>query len=73
MKLPRIPTRLYHRGKHIRDDGAVSALCFKTPRAINMRSSSWTLQDKAVTCPKCLRLIAERASPASAREMGEGV
>lgn len=52
--------RIYHRAKGARADGAVSALCFKVPRAINLRAAFWTLRDEAVTCPKCLEIINAR-------------
>lgn len=44
----------------IREDGAVSALCFKRPRKIDLTRSSWTIRDEAVTCSKCLALLAKR-------------
>lgn len=34
--------------------GDVSALCYKTPRAINMRYATWSLRWEPVTCTKCL-------------------
>ncbi len=49
--------RLYHRAAKIRSDGAVSALCFSKPRAINLSKSSWTNRDEAVTCPRCKAAI----------------
>jgi hypothetical protein len=49
--------KIYHRAKHIRSDGAVSALCFKTPRKINLKRALWTIRDEAVTCRKCLKLL----------------
>jgi hypothetical protein len=48
--------RTYHRATKIREDGSVSALCFKSPRAIDMRRATWTIRDEAVTCPKCLEV-----------------
>lgn len=54
--------RIYHRALGIREDGAVSALCFKSPRAINMKVSTWTIRDEAVTCPHCLEIINARGS-----------
>jgi hypothetical protein len=49
--------KIYHRAKSIREDGAVSALCFKQERPINLRIASWTNRDEAVTCPKCRALM----------------
>ena len=54
------PTRMYHRGKLIDKWGNVSALCFRSARAINMKRASWTMSDFAVTCPKCKALILAR-------------
>ena len=45
--------KVYHRAEKLRGDGAVSALCFSSPRAIDLRKASWTNRDEAVTCPKC--------------------
>lgn len=47
-----------HFAAKIRPDGAVSALCSKTPRAINLNVSSWTLRREAVTCRKCVASFA---------------
>lgn len=53
---------LLHRAKHFANDdtGRVSALCFKRPRAIDMKRASWTTCDAAVTCRRCRDLIARR-------------
>ncbi|HEV2674177.1 MAG TPA: hypothetical protein VGV37_06505 [Aliidongia sp.] len=57
---PKAPgPRIYHRAKGIREDGAVSALCFTSPRAINMKVATWTIRDEAVTCPRCLEIIGQ--------------
>lgn len=53
--------RKYHRAKSVRDDGAVSALCFSRARAIDLRKASWTIVDVQVTCKDCLRIMGERA------------
>jgi hypothetical protein len=53
------PRRKVCRAPHlISDDGAVSALCFAAPRAIDLRRATWTNRREAVTCPKCRRLLA---------------
>ncbi|RKY06325.1 MAG: hypothetical protein DRP56_07625 [Planctomycetota bacterium] len=49
--------RKYHFAAKIRNDGAVSALCFKVPRAINLKVALWTTDKSAVTCKKCLALL----------------
>jgi hypothetical protein len=51
--------KIIHRAGKIRPDGAVSARCFVRPRPINLRLSTWTIRDLAVTCPKCLEIINE--------------
>lgn len=54
--------RIYHRAALVSDKG-VSALCYKRPRAIDMRPESgqtWTTDDTAVTCPKCIVAIKAR-------------
>lgn len=56
--------RTYHRAAMISESG-VSALCFKKPRAIDMRPESretWTTDDAAVTCRKCRAIIDARAA-----------
>ena len=47
----------YHMAKAIRDDGAVSPLCAKTPRRLNLSRELWTLEKEAVTCKRCLVLL----------------
>ncbi len=56
--------RVVHRAKLINPDGGVSPLCAKTPRAIDLRRATWVLRDEAVTCPRCLSLIAARYADA---------
>jgi hypothetical protein len=50
----------YHRAKRIRDDGAVSALCFVKDRRIDLSRAGWVMDDKRVTCPDCLKIIEAR-------------
>lgn len=57
---PLPPTRMRHRADKIDPRGRVSALCFKQPRAIDMKRASWTTSNSGVTCPKCLERIAGR-------------
>lgn len=47
-----VKQRVYHYAAKTSEAG-VSALCFKVPRAIDMKRASWTLREEAVTCPKC--------------------
>ncbi len=56
--------RIVHRGAKINQRGGVSPLCAKTPRALDLSKATWVLRDEAVTCPKCLRLIAARYADA---------
>ena len=55
--------RIYHMARKINEVGGVSALCFKSPRAINLAISCWTIHPWAVTCPKCAKLLRERVLP----------
>ena len=64
------PTRMRHRGDKINDKGRVSALCFPTPRAIDMKRATWVMSDDAVTCPKCRALILARSMTANAEISG---
>lgn len=49
-----------HRAKLIREDGAVSPLCARTPRAISLKQATWTIRDEDVTCKGCLEIIRTR-------------
>lgn len=53
--------RTIHMASKIRADGAVSALCFSKPRAIDLNRASWTQIKDVVTCSRCLKLIKEQA------------
>lgn len=55
--LPR--AKRYHFAAKINSNGDVSAFCFTTPRAINLKVASWTNRAEAVTCPKCRGLLAK--------------
>jgi hypothetical protein len=46
--------RTAHKAVKFAPNGDASALCFDKPRAINMHSATWVLQDCAVTCKRCL-------------------
>ena len=50
---PLPPAKKYHMASKIRPDGAVSALCFDEPRAIDLRRASWTWVAENVTCAAC--------------------
>lgn len=50
----------YHMADKFGPGGAVSALCFKRPRAIRLSDATWTLQPEAVTCVKCKRILSRR-------------
>ena len=64
MECPELPpTRIRHMADKVNARGDVSALCFPTPRAINMKRETWVTDQKAVTCEKCLMLIRRRNTP----------
>jgi hypothetical protein len=48
--------RKVHRADKVAENGGVSALCFKRPRAIDLSRASWTIRPEAVTCPRCKKL-----------------
>jgi len=48
--------RKYHFANKFSERG-VSALCFPTPRAIDLKRATWTIRPDAVTCKKCLKLL----------------
>lgn len=50
--------RKYHMGDKINQRGGVSALCFLKPRSIDLTRACWTNRKEAVTCKKCLILLA---------------
>lgn len=54
-----VMTQPVHMAKKIRADGRVSPLCAKTPRAIDLKRASWTLQAGMVTCDRCKAVAAE--------------
>lgn len=62
--------KVYHKGAKINARGDVSALCFETPRAINLKRASWTYRESAVTCPKCQTILRAQRSPS---DVSEGV
>ena len=54
-----------HKAAQVNPSGQVSALCYKTPRAINLRRESWTLLDDAVTCKRCRAILKTHAGAAN--------
>ncbi len=52
--------KTYHYWAKMNDQGEVSALCFKTPHAIDLAKSTWTNRENAVTCPRCKKILVER-------------
>ena len=56
----KVREKLYHKANLVAKNGDVSPLCAKTPRAINLKISSWTLCDEYVTCPKCIKKLKEK-------------
>jgi hypothetical protein len=53
--------RLVHRAGLISEDGDVSARCYARPRQIRW-PATWTIVDRQVNCPRCLKLMAEEES-----------
>jgi hypothetical protein len=63
--------KIVHRGKLVRADGAVVALCvYPALRVIDLRRATWTNRDEAGTCPRCRRIA--RALEAGRGSGGEG-
>ena len=52
-----------HRAALIAPTGAVSARCFRRPRAIRLSQASWTIRDEAVTCKRCLEIARTYCPP----------
>ena len=50
--------KLTHLADKMSADGRVSPLCAPTPRAIDLNRATWTIISDAVTCPKCLKIMA---------------
>ncbi len=48
-----------HFASLMRGDGAVSALCFQKPRAIDLNRAIWTNEARRVTCKKCRAILAK--------------
>ena len=56
---PYYDRKAVHIAKHCTIDGRVSALCYKRPRAIDLkRGQSWVLEPERATCPKCRKIAA---------------
>ena len=49
--------KIIHRAAQVNPYGGVSALCFKKPRAINLKMALWSIRDPAVTCKKCIKIL----------------
>ena len=65
-KGPPPPVKVYHWAHlwKLDDSGDVSALCYKRPRRIDLRKALWTITPEAVTCKRCLKLLAQRNTDA---------
>lgn len=50
---------IVHKAKHTRSDGAVSALCFKTDKPIDMSRADYSDCPYHVTCSKCRAVMPE--------------
>ncbi len=49
--------KVTHMAASVRDDGAVSALCFNGQRPIDLTKATWTIREEAVTCPRCRKAM----------------
>ncbi len=49
--------KLRHMAGKTRGDGAVSALCYRRPRSIDLTRVSWTIDPGNVTCERCIQLL----------------
>lgn len=58
---PYYDEKIYHFANLFSELGA-SALCYKAPKAINLKIALWTITENAVTCPKCLKKLRERTA-----------
>jgi hypothetical protein len=63
--------KVRHKAGLMDSRGQVSALCFPTPRSINLKRETWTLRDVAVTCPKCLEALGVPDARAEAKRRRE--
>ena len=54
--------KTYHMADKVNPQGGVSALCFGKPRAIDLTRALWTNRQEAVTCKKCLAILADKGS-----------
>ena len=63
--------KIRHMAGKISQEGHISALCFKSPRPVNLKIASWTIRSEAVTCSRCLALL-PREIKAKETEAGDG-
>lgn len=62
--------KIYHKAKLVRDNGDVSPLCATVPKKINMTKETWTTDNSAVTCKKCLAKIQQEQTGVTGRGKG---
>lgn len=55
--------KTYHMAAKCTEMGAVSPLCAKRPRKIDLSKECWTIRPKAVTCKKCIALLPAEPEP----------
>ena len=67
--MDKLKIRKCHFAEFVRADGAMSALCFKTPRKIDLTKAYWTLIEDQVDCKKCLKILS--ITPPKPTEKGE--
>ncbi len=49
--------KVCHKAKLNCEGGSVSPLCAEKPRKINLKRATWTINDRFVTCKKCLKKL----------------
>mgnify|MGYP001560856239 CR=1 FL=1 len=53
----------YHYAALVSHTGAISPLCAKVPRRLNLNRELWTLRKEAVTCERCAQALKDVAKP----------
>lgn len=51
-----VATGTTHKAKLVADDGSISPLCAKKPKALEP-PDKWSIVDDHVDCPRCLRKL----------------
>lgn len=54
--------KVRHMAGKINEAGQVSALCSDPPRPIRLSVAGWVMQERFVSCKKCLKLLAAKST-----------